>query len=303
MKYDKMEECFNSLNDKVRYSIENSDLDSIFTTLSSIKGPTLICGVGGSAIVGTYLTKVLREKNHILTTFVYPRDLLYMDLNTYENVIAVSYSGNNIGVDVIYDLPLNKYLFTGNIRDNVTNIVYKMLPEMSYVSIAATIVPLTLITLYYRNDTSLIEEILSTQTNLTSSNDHFEILTGYETITASTLLESSLVESGMATCLVHEKYNYCHGRINITRVLDSDLIFFKMDNELEDEMYNTLKKYYRNILLIDRKYEDDIINDYYASVLSLKLIRNIANSKNYDISDMKELVDNDVLYRFNGKMK
>ena len=303
MKYDKMEECFNSLNDKVRYSIENSDLDSIFNTLSSIKGPTLICGVGGSAIVGTYLAKVLREKNHILTTFVYPRDLLYMDLNTYENVIAVSYSGNNIGVDVIYDLPLNKYLFTGNRRENVTNIVYKMLPEISYVSIAATIVPLTLITLYYQNDTSLIEEILSTQTDLTSTNDHFEILTGYETITASTLLESSLVESGMATCLIHDKYNYCHGRINITKVLNSDLIFFKMDNELDNEMYNTLKKYYRNILLIDRKYEDDIINDYYASLLSLTLIRNIADSKNYDISDMKELVDNDVLYRFNGKMK
>ena len=303
MQYEKMKDCFESLGDKTAHAIENTDLKEIFRVLDEIKGPTLICGVGGSAIVGTYLSKILREKNHLIATFVYPRDLCYMDVSGYENVIAVSYSGNNIGVDVIKDLPLNRYLFTGNPKDGFNNIVYKMLPEISYVSIAATIVPLAILTLYYRNDPELIKKIVATETDLVSDNDHYEILSGYETITAATLLESSFVESGMATCLTHEKYNFCHGRVNIVKVLNSDLIFFRMDNELDETIYETLKKYYDHIIVIERGYEDDIINDFYDCVISLKLIRNIALRKSYDISDMKEIPDNDVLYRFSGKMK
>ena len=148
-----------------------------------------------------------------------------------------------------------------------------------------------------------IKEIVNLETGLTSTDDHFEVMSGYETITAATLVESALVESGMATCLVHEKYNYCHGRVNITKVLDSDLIFFKMNNELDDALYSTLYKYYDNIICIERRYKDDIINDFCDCVIGLKLIRNIALAKNCDISDMKEIPDNDVLYLFKGKMK
>ena len=303
MKYEKMTDCFASLNEKVAYAIDNSDLKKIFETLDEIEGPTLVCGVGGSAVVGTYLAKILREKKHIIATFVYPRDLYYMNISGYENIISVSYSGNNIGVDAIKGRRLNKYLLTGNPKKGFKNIVYKMLPEVSFVSIAATIVPLSILTLYYKNDPKLIKEIVNLETGLTSTDDHFEVMSGYETITAATLVESALVESGMATCLVHEKYNYCHGRVNITKVLDSDLIFFKMNNELDDALYSTLYKYYDNIICIERRYKDDIINDFCDCVIGLKLIRNIALAKNCDISDMKEIPDNDVLYLFKGKMK
>lgn len=303
MNYEKMTDCFETLSDKVAYALDNSDLDSIFATLDEIQGPTLISGVGGSAIVGTYLAKILREKKHIVATFVYPRDVCYMDVSGYENIIGVSYSGNNIGVDVLKGRRLNKYLLTGNPKKGFTNIVYKMQPEISYVSISATIVPLAILTLYYKNKPALIKEIVDIDTGLTSTDDHFEIMSGYETLTAATLLESSLVESGMATCLVHDKYNYCHGRVNITKVLDSDLIFFKMDNELDETLYNTLQKYYDNVICFERRYKDDIINDFCDCILGLKLIRNIALAKNCDISDMKEIPDNDVLYRFAGKMK
>ena len=303
MKYEKMTDCFASLSDKVAYAIDNSDLKKIFEILDGIKGPTLVCGVGGSAVVGTYLAKILREKKHIIATFIYPRDLYYMNVSGYENIVSVSYSGNNIGVDAIKGRKLNKYLLTGNPKKGFKNIVYKMLPEASFVSIGATIVPLSILTLYYKNDPELVKEIVSLETGLTSTDDHFEVMSGYETITAATLIESALVESGMATCLVHEKYNYCHGRVNITKVLDSDLIFFKMNNELDEALYSTLYKYYDNIICIERRYKDDIINDFCDCVIGLKLIRNIALIKGFDISDMKEVPDNDVLYLFNGKMK
>ena len=67
-------------------------------------------------------------------------------------------------------------------------------------------------------------------------------------------------------------------------------------------MYETLQKYYKKILPIERRYEDDVINDAYASIIALKFIRNIARLKGVDISDMKELPDNDVFYRFSGNM-
>jgi len=215
----------------------------------------------------------------------------------------VSYSGHNIGVDAIFENDLNKYLLTGNKRGNVRNIVYKMMDEVSYVSISATIVPLSLIFLYYHNDIDLLKEIISSETAFSSGNNAFEVMSGYETLTAATLLESSIIESGMATCIVHDKYNYCHGRINITKNNPSDLIFFKMDNELDDMLYENLKNHYQNIITIERRYENDLINDFYASLISLKLIRNIAREHHLDISDMDELIDNDILYRFNGKMK
>ncbi len=302
MNYDKMEDCFASLKGKVSFALDHTDMDRLFEQLSFIEGPTLVCGVGGSSIVACFLAKVLRERNHIIATFAYPRDLRYMDLHGYRNVIAVSYSGNNIGVDAVLDLPLNRYLLTGNPRNDVSSIVYRMPEEHSYVSISATVIPLMILLLYYRNDIELVNEILNSETDLASDSDRFEIMTGYETSTAAILLESSITESGMGICIPHDKYNYCHGRINITKSVASDLVFFKMENELDDVLYETLQKYYRKILLIKRKYEDDLINDCYASIIALKFVRNIARLKGCDISDMKELADNDVFYRFNGNM-
>lgn len=302
MNYDRMEDCFNTLKDKVSYALDRTNLNRIFDQLDSIEGPTLVCGVGGSSIVASFLAKVLREKKHIIATFVYPRDLRYMDLQGYQNVIAVSYSGSNIGVDAILDLPLNRYLLTGNPRERVSNIIYRMPAEYSYVSISATVIPLMILLLYYRDDTGLVSEILDSETDLASDSDHFEVMSGYETSTAATLFESSIIESGMGSCVLHDKYNYCHGRINITKSVSSDLVFFRMNSELDDVLYETLQKYYKKILPIERRYEDDVINDAYASIIALKFIRNIARLKGVDISDMKELPDNDVFYRFSGNM-
>lgn len=303
MIYDKMSDCFKTLNTKINNSLNNSDLDSIFNTLDSITGPTIVCGVGGSSIVGKYLSKVLREKNHIVSTFILPRDIQYMDLSGYENIIAVSYSGSNIGVDVLLDTKLNKYLFTGKPRDGFTNMVYKMDPEVSYVSISATLTPMAILLMYYCRDKKILDEILSLDINTTSNNNDYEVMSGYETNTAEILLESSLIEGGLGSCIVHDKYNYCHGRINLTKIKDSDLIFFKSDNELDNLLYVGLSKHYKNIININNRYDDLVINDFYASYLSMKLIEKIAINKDIDISDMKELEDNDMYYLFKGKMK
>ena len=303
MKYDNMDDCFASMENKVRYGLENSDLTKISQTLNSIQGPTLVCGVGGSSVVALFLAKALRERKHLLATFAYPRDLLYMDLSGYESIIAVSYSGNNIGVSALDDLPLKRYLFTGHPREGYENIVYQMAEEISYVSINATIVPMAIILNCLGYDKETILQLLKMETSISSDNTRFEVLYGYETLTAAMQLESSLSESGLASCILHEKYNYCHGRINLTRHNDGDLIFFAMDNELDEMLKEQLPKYYKKIITVPRNDPDDLLNDFCDTILALKFLRNIAIDRHYDISDMKELPDNDVLYLFKGKMK
>ena len=175
--------------------------------------------------------------------------------------------------------------------------------ELSYVSISATLVPLNLLFLYYCDDYDLLKEILNKEISSASNNDSYEVISGYETQTASIILESSFIESGMASCILHDKYNFCHGRINNSRRADSDLIFFKGNNELDEMLEENLPNHFRKIITIEKEYEDDVINDFYATLLSMKLIRDIAQNKHRDISDMDELEDNDVFYLFNGKMK
>ena len=303
MIYNTMKECFDNLKDNVNYCLDNTDLKELFKTLDSIKGPTIICGVGGSSGVGIFLAKVLREKRHLLTTFVSPRDIAYMDLSGYQNIIAVSYSGKNLGVDVLLNNNLNKYLLTGNKRDDFICLTYKTKNEVSYVSLSATLAPMAILLMYYKNDRHLINEILDYNIKTNSKNRSYEVLSGYETITAHTILESSFTESGLADCVIHDKYNYCHGRINLTRNIKADLIFFKGDNELDDLYAKTLNKYYNNIITINNKYDDLIINDFYASVISLKLLKSISENYNHDLSNVKELEDNDLFYLYKGRLK
>lgn len=303
MKFDDMHSNFETLKEKLNIAIKDTDLNKMFDTLSSIKEPTLVTGVGGSSIVATYLAKVLREKNNIIATFTYPRDIQYMNLSGYKNVISVSYSGNNIGVDASFDNNLNKYLLTGHAKENINNIVYSMPEELSYVSIGATIIPLALITLYYKNDIALINEIVDKTITTDSNNTSYEVMYGYENQTAALLLESSIIESGMAKLVLHEKYNYAHGRMNTTKISNSDLIFLKSNNEYDDLLASKLTELYKNIIMIEGKYSDQVINDFYECVIGLRLCEAIADNKNCSISDPKELPLNDIFYLYKGKLK
>ena len=303
MQYDKMKDCFAAMQEKTDYALHHTDLPAVFDVLNSIKGPTIITGSGGSYIVAIYLSKVLAKKNGIITVCRSPRDIPYMSLEAFENIITVSYSGNNLGVRLSFANDLNHYLFTGNAREETNNIVYQMPAEHSYVSVNATVIPLSILFLYYRDDRDLLKQILAAETGFRSNNHQYEVFSGFETLTASTLLESSIIEAGFGTCIIHDKYNYCHGRMNIIKNTDADMILFDSGNELDQTLEEHLSYYYKNIFLFERKYEDDLIDDFYQAILSLKLVRNIGEELQIDISDMKELPDNDSLYLFDGTVK
>lgn len=301
---DSMETTKSKILPRVLDSLNKTDLNSIFKTLESIKEPTLVTGCGGSSIVACFLAKVLSEKNHIIATFKFPRDLKLMDLSGYKNVISVSYSGKNIGVDASFDNNLNKYLLSGIKKDDITPLQYVVEDEeFSFVSMAGTFIPLSIILLYYKNDIELVKQILSSNINFDIDGDNiFEIMTSEKSVTACAMLESTLVEGGLAAPVIHEKYNYCHGRIMYNYHYQNSLIYFDDNSDLDklfkDNLFSTFKKVYT----IDAKYNDSVIDDYYQTFICLLLCIEVSKKQNKDISlkDVPEV--SDVLYRYNGKM-
>lgn len=130
----------------------------------------------------------------------------------------------------------------------------------------------------------------------------YEILGGYETSSATTFIESTMVEAGLFSPVVHDKYDYCHARSNLNFEYSSNLIFFDNETELDKHYRKILQEQYRNIISIKKKYNDDIINDYYLTYISMLLCKEFAKSLNKDLSLVKYSPLVKKLYYYKGKM-
>ena len=289
---------------RVLESLENTNLEDIFNKLASIKEPTIVTGVGGSSIVATFLAKVLNEKNHIIATFKFPRELKLMDLSGYKNVIAVSYSGRNIGVDASFDNELNKYLLSGSTRQGINSLQYTVLDEeYSYVSMAGTFIPLSIILMYYKYDLDLVKEILSVNRDYDLDDAKiYEIMTSNKSETACAMLESTMVEGSLVAPVIHEKYNYCHGRTMFNYYYQNPLIYFDDDSDLDKLFKDNLFATYRKVIMIERKYNDSVIDDYYQTYLCLLLCMKISILQGKDMS-IKNVPDiSETVYTYKGNM-
>lgn len=295
---------FSKLQSRVYDSLLKTDLNKIKNILSSIKDETLVSGVGGSNVVSNFCAKVLSKKNNIICDAVTPRDLLYKNISCYRNIISCSYSGNNFGVNVSFNNNLEKYLFSKKIKDGVENINYKVTDdEHSFISLSSTLIPMTILLLYYSNDMNLITSILSSNIKFElNSFNIYEVLSGYETTTVAKFIESTMTESGIGIPIIHDKYDYCHGRSTLGFNSSNNMIFFDSFNELDNIYRNELSKYYQNVLRIEKKFDDDIVNDYYFTYISMILCKEIALKQNKDLSIVNYSPLVKKLYYFKGEM-
>ena len=339
-----MYENFSKLESRVFDSLSKTDLVSAKKILSSISGPTLVSGVGGSNIVSDFLSKVLSVKNNIICENTTPRDLVYKNLNSYKNVITCSYSGNNLGVFKSFDNNLNKYLLSRKTIEGVTNINYVVDDiEKSFISLSSTLIPMSIILLYYCDDINIIKEILSYKpiydsvkwkeilvgyeqsecyhlatpttdidafveelaTNwplFNTVSSVFEIISGYETSTSTKFIESTMTEAGIGVPVVHDKYDYCHGRSTLTHRLFNNLIFFDGNSELDEILRKEVNRYYNLVIKIAKKYDDEIINDFYLTYVSMLLCRSLAGQLEIDLSNVDYSPIVKKLYYFKGEM-
>lgn len=308
-----MEENFNLLFSRILDTLNKTDLLKVKEQLSSIRGNTIFVGVGGSSVVSDFASKV--ELNNGINTCMGPRDLLYKNINNYDNIIIFSYSGKGYVVDSIKDINKNIYLFTNNdIKyDNITTIKYDNFinKEKSFISLAATLMP---IVIYYganriHDYNAYLEELkmMFNQDKLFIGNkDTYEIIGGCEYSSSIKYLESTLVESSIAKPIIHDTYNYCHGRSTTSYHNDNGLIIFDSEHELDKLLIEEAPKYYSDIVKINKLFKGDyrksylLLNEIAALIQSMYLTKSLA--KNTDLSkiDYNPIVKK--LYYFNGSM-
>ena len=299
---------FKYLKERVIDSLEHTDLEFIRHELSKINEPTIFSGVGGSSVVSEFGSKVMNKKNGIISINSEPRDFIYRNNNPFRNVIACSYSGNNYGVKLSFLNELKKYLLSNNAFEDkdVTYLKYDTTidSERSFISLGATLIPVSILMDYYLNgkDKDLVDSIQEQDFDFESENDIYEIYTGHDTSTASKYLESTITESGIGIPIVHDKYSYCHGRSTLNMNYKGVAIYFNRNTEFDKIMLEELKRYYKTIIIIESKFEDDVLDDYQMLIQCMYLTKYIAEKKEKDLSKVEYSPIVKKLYKYNGNI-
>ena len=310
-----MKENFKKLERRVCDSFRDTDLDKINYELSKISGPTLVSGVGGSSVVSEYASKILSSKNHIITRNTEPRDFKYIDTSLYDNVLSCSYSGNNYGVSLSFDNSLRHYLLASkeNKNSDIVNLTYNCSDkEKSFISLAATLIPCSILLNYYIDNEwyRIIDDVDSYEFNFDVECDCYEIFSGYDTSTASKYLESTMVESGIGVPIVHDKYSYCHGRSTLSTISNNIAIYFDTGKELDKLFLSEIDKYYKEVIVLNRRKTGtyllgskiDYYREYLLLVECMYLTKYISERKDKDLSgvDYNPIVKK--LYKYNGDL-
>ena len=301
-----MHDNFKLLEERVIDTLCKTDLERIREELKKIRGPVICTGVGGSSVASEFASKVLNQKNGLVTDSLEMRDMNYKKLDGYSSVLACSYSGNNYGVETAFRNGLDKYLLSTGSIDGVCNLVYESgyHKEDSFISLAATLMPMSVMLAYYLDgDLNEVYEILNRSREYNFSCDKvYEIMSGYESSSAAKYLESTMTESGIGIPIVHDKYSYCHGRSTMSHHNDHSLIMFNSGNELDKLLLEILGEYYKNIIRLDGKYDDSVLDDFYYTYQAMLLSYDMACSSDNDLSRVKYSPATKVLYKYKGQM-
>lgn len=299
---------FEYLKRRVEDAFDKTDLEFIRRNLLELKKPTIVSGVGGSSVVSTFGAKIINQKNHIITQSSEPRDFIYQNLSGFKNVISCSYSGKNYGVDLSFANDLKKYLLSNNSFDNsdVTYLEYKTTidKERSFISLGATLIPISILLDYYLdgNANRILELIEPTTFTFDTESDIYEIFSGYDTSTSAKYLESTLVESGLAIPIVHDKYSYCHGRSTLSTVQRSNAIYFNRETDFDKMMLEELKPYYNGIIVISSPAKDQVEADFHMLVQSMYLTKYLAEQREKDLSKVDYSPITKKLYTYKGAL-
>lgn len=298
---------FEYLKRRVEDALDRTDLEFIRNELLKIKDASIVSGVGGSSVVSEFGSKVLNQKNGIISINCEPRDFLYQGVSGFKNVISCSYSGNNYGVDLSFDNDLKKYLLSNNpsTSEDVVNLQYQTAidKERSFISLGATLIPVSILMDYYLEgeDNKLLDLILEKDFSFEPSHI-YEIFSGYDTRTAAKYLESTLVESGIGIPIVHDKYSYCHGRSTLSNVQQSNAIYFNRGTEFDKMMVEELKQYYQEVIVIESKSTDQVIDDFQMLVQAMYLTKYLAEKQSKDLSKVEYSPVNKKLYKYSGQI-
>lgn len=332
LNFSKLEERIMQVNDPClgKYN----DIREMLYELTIDNKPTLIMATGGSKVIAYYLQLIIERLGltGIICEVIEPRDYFYKaNRDIFSNLIVISASGNTNGIsEALLDFKGNKYLITENVKESNYQVVswsnelYDR--EKSFISLATSLGPISLL---LDSTTSLnlelgsneikrindkIKELLSrSKEKINKLNVDFkdtsliQIMSGYETKTSASVLESNLIEVGLAAPVIHDKGSYCHGRSNLLfQYPNSKLIYLSHGlKELDSLLIESINSEYSNISVFDTNDLSDNIfwKEYYLILQMYFLSKKIAEDKNIDLTQPEynpTLVKK--LYKFKGEM-
>ena len=110
------------------------------------------------------------------------------------------------------------------------------------------------------------------------------------------------MESGLGIPIVHDKYDYCHGRSTLSINYNNIAIYLNKNTELDKLLLKELKKYYKDIIVLESNYKDDILDDYKMLIEAMYLTKYIGEQKNKDLSIVEHSPITKILYKYKGQV-
>ena len=311
-----------------------NDIREMLYELTIDNKPTLIMATGGSKVIAYYLQLIIERLGltGIICEVIEPRDYFYKaNRDIFSNLIVISASGNTNGIsEALLDFKGNKYLITENVKESNYQVVswgnelYDR--EKSFISLATSLGPISLLldsttslnlelspNEIKRINDKIKELLLRSKEKINKLNVDFkdtsliQIMSGYETKSSASVLESNLTEVGLAPAVIHDKGSYCHGRSNLLFQYPNSRIIYLSHGlkELDDLLIDSINGEYSNISVFDTNDLSDNIfwKEYYLILQMYFLSKKIAEDKNIDLTQPEynpTLVKK--LYKFKGKM-
>lgn len=290
-------------------------------------------GTGGSYAGAKFASIIINEKYGSNTYALYPRDFKYRNNNQINKIFLFSYSGTtNDILEGTKDFKTNnKYIITKNEKQKVvikTEIPKKNIisyrtstnkgKERGFLSFEGALVPATLfLKCFYENLN--IEEFINERfkywnnyltnefkkeeiKNIFKNKQIINIFTGDYTTCAGIDIESKITESGVGTCILHEKKNFSHGRfINYENLNNKNSIYFKGKNtsKYEESLIEYLNK--GNNIFIESNY-DGLLCEYDLLLASQLLIYYVGKILDIDVSKPNYSEDAMKIYFYKGTL-
>lgn len=330
--FSKLEERIMQINDP--YLGKYNDVRKLLHELMINGKPTLVMATGGSKIIAYYLQLIIEKlgPSGMICEVIEPRDYIYKsNKEVFSNLIAISTSGSTNGIpEALSDFKGNRYLISEKKKDLDCSVIswgnelYDK--EKSFVSLATTLGPISLfldsISLFSLTITpdeikkvnqkiKIIFEKSEEKINKLpidfKDTSLIQIMSGYDTKTAATILESNLTETGIMIPVIHDKGSFCHGRSNLLfRNPNSQIIYLSHElNELDNLLIDIIDNEYSNVSILNTfDLNGDIFwKEYYLIIQMYLLSRKIADDKKMELTQ-PEYNPNIIkkVYNFKGEM-
>lgn len=313
---------FDMIIPRLKDSFTYLDWEKARNILKNIRRNCLCVGVGGSYAPSVFASIVLEDVNKIIAMPKEARNIMFMNLfYNYFNLLGITYGNNNHGINQAEirasDSKCETHLITAN-SNYEEDICYKgQLPlENSFISLAGTVIPMSILLCYYlKNDqvkTLCCIENIYAKANQTvygfALEDQlplFEIMSDQHTCVASHILESTIIEAGLGIPVIHDKYNYCHGRSTLSyQKGNSNLIYLinEQPTDLDNMLLDNISEYYSSINIVQASNNDYIVNQFDLALQSFFLCKELATKEKKDLSIVNYSPAVQKLYKYDGGM-